>query len=710
MLPFILLAQLALPADSNYTSAALRALVARASVENHAPPPGFRGYRARVETELSFILRDTLGRESAAQIEQLASTASWTRGGEYDVHVVGYRSQGSGVPYSALSFVHGWTEPSLYGDRLRLGVQAGDTTSAKDRKMGDTIFVVHPFAEDRDRYYRFSGGDTVGVLRTAQRTITIVQVHATPHLPDSTRLAAFDGDIQLDLARGQIVRMRGQFVVLGTPASRPLLSRVPGIVGVAYTEFVNAEVNGRYWLPASQRTEFQSQVALLGRSRAVMRIVSEFTHYVVDDTSAAAATTGDGNRTARVTTWAPSDSVSHFGDWRTGIGVATTSVSASDFDDIGPDRWRSTGGVLVDFTPTRTSNLIGYDRVGGLFTGIEGTVRLRDLFPGLGVGARVGWAWTERTVRGGANVSLQRGDWSYGLVAERVLASTNDFVRPFGAERGGLGAFISSLDEFDYIDRRRALASATHVFGSFSDAYVTIALGGGRDRSEVARLTHGLRASPSFLPNRGADDGSYALATLDAELHPKVSGDFVDPGIGARLHLEAGHGALDWHRAELSLSARQYVGPFAFSAHADGGIVVGSDIPPQTLFELGGTGTLPGYAYKQFSGDRAALFRGFASYTLPVWATPTRVWRNFYVPGLAPGFATGLSGGWTQISSAASRASVLALGVPTTASGRIRATAGGGMTLFGGNVHLGIARAVDEPASWKFVFGSGIEF
>ncbi len=707
-----LFAQLSATTDSTYSTPALRALVAHAAAENRAPPPGFRGYRAHVETELGLILRDTLGRENAGQIEQLASSVRWTRGGDYDMHVVGYRAQGSGVPYSALTVVRGWTEPTLYGDRLRLGAQIGGSAprTSRDTASRDTIIAVHPFAGDRDKYYRFTGGDTTAVLRTGQRVITIVVVHVKPHLTDSARLAAFEGDIQLDADRGQIVKMRGTFYVLTPRPRTSRFSRAMGLTAAAYSEFVNAEVNGKYWLPATQRNEFQAQFALLGRTRAIVRIVSTFSDYVVDDTRGGALAAGDGNRRARITTWAPSDSVSRFADWQSDIGSATSSVSASDFDDLGPDQWRSTGGVLYDFMPSKPSNVLGYDRVGGLYTGIEGTVRMRSVFPGLSAGGRIGWAWTEKTMRGGAHVNLTRGTWSYGARAERVLASTNDFTRPFEPESGGLAAYLASIDEFDYVDRRRAMVSTSHVFGSFNNAFVTVELGGGQDRAELARLAHGLRETMTFLSNRGAATGDYALGSVDVEVHPNVSGDFVDPGIGGHLHYEMGHGSLTWQRAVLSVSARQYWGPISLSAHADGGVVLGDELPPQQLFEMGGTGTLPGYSFKEFAGDRAALFRGFASYTLPFWRAPMRVWRNLILPGLSPGFAAGVSGGWTEISSEAARASVLAFGQPAYATNGARATAGAGFTLFGGNLHVGVARAIDRPAPWRFALGVGQEF
>ncbi len=721
MLALLLLAQLAAPVsrrDSAYSTHALRELVARAAVANHAPPPAFRGYRAHVETELSLLLRDTLGREHAPQIEQLASEVRWTRGDAYDMRVVGYRAQGVGVPYSSLSFVRGWTEPSLYGERLRLGAELGAARDKTPRApRADSIVAVHPLAADRDEYYTFSGGDTITVLRPGGRSIPIVRVRVTPHLRDTARFAAFDGELDLDATRQQVVRMRGQFVILGKPSrSVRLLSRLPGMVAVAYCEFTNTEVEGRYWLPATQRTELQSSFALLGRTRAVMRIVSRFARYEVDDTSRVASAADDVRWVPHRTTWAPPDSVNAFAAWDAPLGAATTAVAASDFDDIAPDAWRDTGGVHADLLPTRMENILRFNRVEGLYTGLETTVRMRSVAPGLVAGAMAGWAWEERTVRGGARVQLSRGGTTYGARGERALASTKDFVRELEPQTGGLDALLGSVDDFDYLDRRLALVSVTKLLGTLERGLVTLQAGVARDGAEPARLARGLFGSRDFRANRGIAEGGYALAMLDLEWHPNVSGDFVERGLGGRLHHEAGQGTLRWQRSELSLSGRGSWGPVVLAAHADAGGVFGGALPPQKLFELGGQGTLPGYGYKEFAGDRAALFRGYGSYTFSVARTPRRVWRNLYLPGLAPGVAAGIQGGWTTLATDAARAAVLVLGrAPdgqplSRATGGVRATAGVGLTLFNGNAHLGVARPVDHPAPWKLVAGLGQEF
>ena len=720
MLALLALAQLAAaapPADSNYATPALRDFIARAAVANRAAPPTLGGYHARVESEFSFVVHDSLGREESTQVEQLEAQATWQRGAHYDFHIVGYRTQAAGAPVSMLSIIGGWTVPTLYGDRLSLG--AIPVRELRDRD--DSTVAVHPFAGDRDRYYRFSGGDTVTVLHTAGRAIPIVRVRVQPNGRAPERSVVFDGEIYLDADRAQIVRMHGEFVIVGAPhRGRPLWARLAGATGVAFVEFVNAEVDGRYWLPAFQRTELEANIPLLGENRVVLRLLSRFDDYRVTpaDADSAAAALLSPDSLPRAVSWSPADSLSRFDGWQAPMGAATGAANASDFDDVAPDIWRPTGPPRVDFIPTRPENVLRYDRVEGVYTGWSARVRFRDAVPGLTAQAFGGWAWTERTVRGGAKLTLRRGMWLAGARAERQLVSTADFAGPQDLGSGDLGALFASVDDNDYVDRTIAAASATRILGRVDRALITVQAGAGRDASEIARLTRGGLATGGtmFRPNRYALTGSYGFASADLEWHPNVSDAFVEPGVGARLHAEAAAGGLAWNRVELDLAARQYWGPFTATARADGGMVAGRVIPPQQLFEVGGSQTLSAYSYKEFAGDRAALFGGFISYVLPIWRTPHRLWRAIMIPGLAPGFAVGADGGWTEISSASARRAVDALGTGwsatpvSRATDGVRASVGAGITFFSASVHLGIARPVDHAAPWRLVAGFGRSF
>ena len=710
MLAFVISARLAAAqqaADSVYSSAALRDLVAAVAAANHRPPPALQGYRSHIETELALALRDTLGREHAAEVEQVATEAHWTRADRYELHIVGYRSQNVGVPYSTLSIVRGWTVPTLYGERLTLGAYI----AGPNRR--DTLIAVHPFADDREQYYRYSGGDTVAVLHIGQRLIPIARIRVHPAFRTRTPLGAFDGEIDVDAVRHQIVRLRGRIEILSRPSrADSRLFRLTGIVSAAYVEFVNAEIGANFWLPALQRTEFEASFPLLGQTRAIFRIVSNISDIVVD-TSAARDTTGS---LRVIVTWAPSDSISRFADWRREIGAQTEAVHSDDFQDLAPPAWRDNGPPHVRLFPNSLRRAFRFNRVEGLYLGIAPTVEFRSAQPGLSAGVFGGWAFSEKTARGGAFTTYTRGRSTIGARAERALVSTNDFTLPIDDDPG-FAALLSSVDDYDYVDRKLAAVSLSRAAGGPSAGRATLQLGVGRDDAVAARLERGLISRGTrFRPNRGVLAGGYAFGSIDLELHPEVTGDFVSPGIGARVHYEIGRGNLDWRRIELGLAARRYWGHISVGAHADGGIVGGSPLPPQQLFELGGTDLLPGYDYKAFAGDQAALFRGFVSYRLGIWQRPIRVWQGFLAPGVDPSLDASIQGGWARASSSATLASIRQLGVDengnpaSVPTGNVRSTFGTGFSLFAGLFHVGVARPIDRPAPWRLVAGFGTRF
>ena len=730
MLTLLLAAQLAVATsstgDSVYASRALRDFVARASAGNHEPPASLLAYRARVQTELSFVLHDTLGREQTTQIEQLASRAAWDRNGRYDVHVIGYRAQTMGSPFSALSFVGGWTVPTLYGERLDMGAEPVSMRRPR-RGGGDTLHVVHPLANDRDRYYRFSGGDTVAVLHTVSGDVPIARVHVVPVSDTMVRLGVFEGDLDFDARRHALVRLRGRFLVVGRSVKgrRPIAERIPGLVGVAFAELVNAELQGEYWLPTYQRTEFQAMFAAFGDTRSVFRLVSNFTDYELTrgNDSSVVALSGDSASAAasarqlrRSLSYAPSDSLGSYGDWTRPLGEATTERNATDFDDLAPDSWRPTGAPTMRFFPRTLDEIFRYNRVEGTYTGASTTLAFRNAAPGYSARAFGGWAWTERTIRGGASVTRQRGRSWLTLRAERDLASTNDFAGPLGGS-WTFPALLASVDDADYVDRRLVGLTSTSALGSVDHGLLTIEGRVASDHGAVANLRTGpIARSTAFRPNRASQDGSYVLGSATLELHPNVSGDFLVPGVGARLHYENARGDLDWQRAELGLFARQYWRQLFFAAHAEGGLVLGAAPPPQTLFELGGAEGLPGYGYKEFGGDRAAIARALVGYALPVLTRPRRVFGGYVLPGLSPGVVVGVNGGWAEASSVGARQALTLLtttsfdGTTTLAPSpthRIRATVDARATLFGGLLGFGVARAVDHAAPWRFLFTFG---
>jgi hypothetical protein len=206
-----------------------------------------------------------------------------------------------------------------------------------------------------------------------------------------------------------------------------------------------------------------------------------------------------------------------------------------------------------------------------------------------------------------------------------------------------------------------------------------------------------------------------------------VTGVFLEPGIGAVASYEIARGDLAWQRAELALAARRTWGSVTLATRVQGGILLGDAPPPQTIFELGGEGALPGYGYKEFAGDRAAAGGVLASYALPVFRRPVRLVRSLMIPGLSPGFAGGIQAGWSELSRENARRGVFGMNPdadmpcgPTIAppcaelisrpTDGIRATVDARLTFFGGLVGVGVARPVDRAAPWRLVFRFGQEY
>lgn len=705
--------------DSVYSTPALRALVAGAAERNRQPPAALRGYRADVETEIGFVLRDTLGREYTTQVEQLAARAHWERDGNYELHVIGYRAQSAGIPFSALGLVRSWTVPTLYGDRLDVGLEPAQGPAPRRRRRGaaDSVHAVHPLAADRDAYYRFDGGDTVVTLRTATGATPIVRVHVTPRVerPD-VRLALFEGEVDIDPVRLALVRMRGRLLVEGrTVGNRPLLSRLPGLVAAAYMELVNGQLEGEYWLPTYQRTELQANLALLGEDRSIFRIVSRFDSHRLELASGGGAAPTDSSRHhLRTVTFAPRDSLDGY-PWAGALGGATSSVSGADFDDLAPAAWRTElPRSRVHLYPRKLDDVVRYDRIEGAYTGLSITAESRDARGSRTARAFGGWAWREQTARGGAAIGLSRHGAAAVLRAERQLASTNDFA---GVLSGGatFGALFG-VDDADYVDRRLVALDLTRAVGR-SGGYVQLELEGASDRPDSVRLTRGLLiAGPGFRRNRGVARGRYALVGATAELNPDVTGVFLDPGVGLRLHAETAWGDLRWSRVEALLTGRRPVRDVVLQARLGAGAAFGRAMPPQQLFELGQNEDLAGYAYKEFGGDRAAVGHLRVRYAAPVLGRPHRVWRTYFVPGLSPGVSAGIDGGWAGVSGAGARQALLELGTVlrdgavapvSRPSGTVRASADVRLTAFGGGVSFGVARPVDHRAPWRLVVGIG---
>ena len=712
----------ALPAPAPVPAAAaptlLAAFLTEAARVNGQIPDRLRAYRARIESEMSVVVLDSGGRERTTQVEQIATDVRWRAPDRYDQRVVGYRSQSIGPTFSLMSFFGGWTVPTLYGNRLQLGVTASTDPKGKVTTQGS--LTVHPLAATRDQYYLYEGGDTAVTLYSGGRRIPIARVHVTPRPNAPGNAILFLGDMYLDADWKQIVRMRGRLVeVKNGKVTISAGSRIPGVSGASFVELVNQEVDGQYWLPAFQRTEIQARIAFFGDFRTIMRIVSRFDDYRANDSS---WTGPEASSLVRHNlTFASAGDQQRFDQWTRPIGAASGDAYYGELDDLAPPEWgTSTESPGFRFLPRTLGEVFRFNRIEGPFTGLAVDRELSQS-PRISSHVSLGWAWSEKTARGGLSLERRAGRTTNGIHFERSLAHTNDFQLPFnwGAT---LAALFGSADDFDYVDRWSAAVSFMRSLGEKRRSLVWLELGPAADRAVQQNISKGLfvATGQGFRPNRGIREGNYFKSAAALEINPEVSGMFVDRGIGARLYYERADGNLRWQRLEFRLTARRELGPFQIYARGDAGTLLGTAVP-QALFEIGGNEGLSAYDYKEFAGDNAALGRAVVGYTFPFLKAPMIFPGRVIVPGIAPGLAAGIHAGWAGISGAAAQRALLELGATTDSvtgimvpisrpTEGVRASAEFLLTFFNGALGVGITRPIDTHGRWTFTGRMGQGF
>ncbi|MGH7603600.1 MAG: hypothetical protein ACRENK_06325 [Gemmatimonadaceae bacterium] len=701
-------------------SVALAGLLADAARVNSRIPQLLLAYRARIESEMSLVVLDSGGLERTVQLEQVASDVRWRAPDRYDQRVIGYREQSVGPMFSLMSFFGGWTVPTLYGNRLQLGV-----TSASDPNKSATIvgqsLAIHPLAPNRDTYYLYAGGDTAVTLVSNGRQIPIVSVRVSPRPNAPGDAILFYGEMYLDADWKQIVRMRGRLVeVHRGKVTIKSGSRLPGVSGASFVELVNSEVNGQYWLPAFQRTEIEARIGLFGDFRSILRIVSRFNDYRVNDSTWSGPEAAPGVR--HNLTFASAGSQEHFRDWENPIGAASSDVYYGQFNDLAPEEWRDMklrSGAR--FRPRSLAEVFRFNRIEGAFTGLPLEKAWGDSNAAVLGHGSFGWAWAEGTARGSIDIQRARGRTGMGLRAERSLANTNDFQLPFswGAT---LSALFGSRDDFDYLNRTGATAYFSRVLGAQRRSFVRLEVGPARDDSVRPNISRGffVAKGSGFRPNRGIVSGSYLRSAISLEVNPDVSGLFVDRGVGLAIQYERADGGLQWQRLEVRTAARREIGPLQLFARADAGRHFGAPLP-QTMFEIGSGEGLAAYGYKEFAGDRAALARAVLGYTLPVLRAPMHFPSHLIVPGVAPGVAAGIHAAWTDVSGPAAQRALEELGTTTNPGSAlvvavsrptegVRASAEFLFTLFNGALAAGVTRVIDTRGDWKFTARIGQGF
>lgn len=707
----------AVSTDSTYTSAALARTIELASEANAHVPQALLGYTALIESEASLLVNTPGGpdggvagtaaatTEAAAQIEQFVLRAKWDRSGHFEQQQVGYRARMLGPSISALNILpHPWTAPALYGNRLSLLFGGAPSLMSADT-IRRAMPAVHPFADDRAQFYRYSGGDTVATIRAGTREIPIVRILVDPIIENTKRLMLFAGDVYVDGTTGEIIRMRGRIRVgpVRASAASRLVRFVAQVQEVGYIDFENSYQRGQFWLPYRQRLEYQAMTSFT-EARATIRVQSVWRDMELELrdstlTLAASDTLGEPQYIVRLT---GSDTSGAWDSWANDLGALTANGSARDFDDVAPPEFRPNGAPQFRFQARGFSDIVRVNRVEGVFLGVAGLLDFRDAAPGVSVRAFGGWATSANTAKGGLEGVRVSGPWVASLRAERQLATTNDFQFALGGGGGNLVGSLFGVEDYDWVDRRILSAGVAREFGLRHASALRVELARGSDRDFTTQLHTGLLGG-DFRPNRPVTAGSFTRSRVQFDVGRNIITSPLSSGLGASVLYERGDGELNWQRSLVQTFAQQMFGRFIFAARGDASMVAGRALPVQQLLEVGGAEGLPGYDYKAFAGDRAVVARGTVGYLLPVLEAPVRV-RRLTLPAIGPQLQVGLFGGVTSASST-TRLQLDALDWKTTNGWR--GTFDIRVKVFGGAFSLGLSRPIDHADKWKLAFGVG---
>jgi hypothetical protein len=706
---------------------ALCRLLEAAAAANRAMMLTPGGYRAVVETETATLGRVEGRIEGPTLLEQTSSTVSWSPDGGFVQHVVGSRSFPNAIPISRLGFLRiGWVAPTLSGERLPvIARNAPGTTRFSETLSGPLApeIVVHPLASDRETYYSFSGGrEVTRSTDGTERKVISVEVVPVADLPREETL--FEGEMDLDPESYAVVRLFGRFKAVGRP-KRGMMSLANLFEPKeALVELVNQRLADGTWVPRTQRFEIESASSRAWGFGSARRVISRY-HDAEPLPRRPGALAIGSTTTGYSLTTAPRDSLRHYRGWRTHAGEMTKTVTGADFSRFREDLLQPTGRPAVQVQGYHPGEFVRVNKVEGIFTGVSVLARLRDAAPGIALHATGGYAWSEKTFRGGGGVAWEPGPWLVEAAGGRTLAVTNKFRNQF--DNPVLGALVGR-DSWDYLDRLGAgLGVTRRLDQSGSIAQVEVATV--EDRAVVRHMERSL-AQWRLRENRNIAEGSYFRTRAVFELNPTVSPIFAQDGIGFRGELEYGTGDLDYTRVEARVAMRKRLSPFIFIGRVHAGAVFADHPPPQQLYELGGPAGLPGYEYKEFAGDRALLFRTRITYPLPMLDTPIRIGKGVTLPSLSPAISFGWQTGIADVRNAGGTAAVRALGdqrddktgelvldpvtgdplpvaVPTDEfhhSVDIR------IGFFGDALAVGFARALEPGRKTTFIFAFGRQF
>jgi hypothetical protein len=618
---------------------------------------GLANYQATASGYVYFFL-DRAGSDerTLVKVDQLALEVYWAAPNLTKQRIVGLRDASKLPNRMRYHLDHLTVVQDEFGDLIRMG--DGDEVRA----------VPHPAAHGSEEVYDFRLADSISIrLPSSPQPILVYELEVRPRQTDRP---AFVGSIFLDRASAAIVRMNFTF----TPAS--YVDRRLDYIRVSLD---NGLWDGKYWLPHEQSLEIRRQVPELDiPAGGVIRGTLQIGGYLFNQELPPGFFRGP-----RVIALPREEREQHPFDAGLFEGLAAEGISANaDLAALRRQAVALIGKRYLSGLPRlrlyapNASSVLRYNRAESLFLGgglsyaPAPTARLR---------LATGYA------TGPGHLSLA-GGWQGQLGKETALWVQGEryALRDLGVRPGAVGALntIAAMSAgSDFLDPYYASGVGAGAERRLGGAWkAALELGYERHRSAELTTRHALLdREASFRPVRAVAEGSL-LRTRLALLRDAPMGE----GWSGALRLDGGsfEGATYLRPTlEGSWSRRSADHRTEVELNGAAGILAG-DAPPQMLFLLGGAGTLPGYRYRSFGGERFLL--AGAEVSREVLAPWVRL-RLLGAAGWA-GRGERTPGSWD---------------VQTTDG--IRTSVGAGVGLFYDLLRLDLARGLQQGGSWQWI-------
>jgi hypothetical protein len=658
------------PPDGAWNAPRALELVGRAQTRRSQAlsDTGMVDYQADARGYVYFYLdRRDIDERTLVKTDQVALQVFWKAPNQTKQVIVGLRDRKSLPTNIHYHLDHLAVVQDNFGDRIRIG--DGDEVSD----------VLHPAAPGADRFYDYRLSDSLTIrVPGADQPVRVYRVDVRPK---DLSQHALVGAVYVDQRAGDIVRMEFTF----TRSS--YVDRELDYINISLE---NGLWKGRFWLPNRQQVEIRRQLPELGfPAGGVIRGTMSVSGY-------------------RFNQGLP--------DWRFQgprvVSVAQAQARAFAFEKpidaelheqgIGPER--ELGDVrreaaelirehaLSGLPATRldipaASTIARYNRAEGLAVGFGVRSSPREQISTELYG---GWAFGPMHPLGRADATLTKP--SFRLGGSAFLNQPRD-VAVVPVISGAMNTLSSALAGRDYSDlfyatggtlqlQRRVLAGWTGTFtGRVED-------------QRSASLETSFSAGGDFRPVVPIDEGMMYGGAIQLT-HSSPSGKAL--GWTMSLGADGGHlasgGGFDFVRPRLDLGVTRRWRPNAarLDVELNAGAAAGT-LPRQALYLIGGRGTVPGYAFRAYGGDRFATLRATAAADL--WSP----WIRGRLLGAA---------GWADTGGPGD-AALTAWGAQPL--DRPIFSAGAGVGIFYDILRVDVARGLSSGGRWELIIEANPSF